>query len=91
MSINTVQTHLIFKGLSDPHRLEILTLLKQSDECNCELSDKLDIPLSTLAHHMKVLLTAGLVSARKDGKWTYYHLEKEQFKLAEDILKEYHL
>ncbi len=81
--------HLIFKGLADPHRIKILQILLMGEECNCNLSEKIDMPLSTLAHHLKVLTNANLLIPRKDGKWTYYTLNKEQFEKAIEILNKF--
>ncbi len=81
--------YLIFKGLADPHRIEILKILKNGEECNCHLSEKIGMPLSTLAHHLRVLTNANLVFPRKEGKWTYYTLNTEQFEKARDIVSEF--
>ncbi len=89
MSIEKENVHLIFKGLADPYRIQILEILLLSEECNCNLSEKLEMPLSTLAHHLKVLANANLVIPRKDGKWTYYTINKEQFLLATDIVNRF--
>jgi len=32
---------------------------------------------STISHHMSVLVEAGLVDARPDGKWVYYSLRRD--------------
>ncbi len=89
MDANKINEHLVFKGLADPHRLNILEILLLGEECNCNLSEKLEMPLSTLAHHLKVLTNANLLIPRKDGKWTYYTLNKEQFEKASKILNKF--
>ncbi len=77
---------LVFKGLADSHRIKILEILLLGEECNCRLSEKMNMPLSTLAHHLRVLVNAELVLPRKDGKWTYYKLNHEQFTKAQTFL-----
>ncbi len=81
--------HLIFKGFADAHRIEILNILTQCEDCNCNIAQRIDMPLSTLAHHMKVLTNAGLVIPRREGKWTYYSLNKSQFILAKEIIDKF--
>lgn len=78
----------IFKGLSDPNRILILRLIKKGEICSCDLGSELNIPLSTLAHHMKVLYESGLVNSRKEGKWNYYSICTEQCVKAVDIINE---
>lgn len=84
-----VAAHLVYKGLADPVRLRILEILKQGDECSCNLGEQLGMPLSTLAHHMKVLVSANLVTTRKCGKWTYYQLNRPQLREAQAYLNRY--
>ncbi len=81
--------HLVFKGLSDVQRIKILEILLLGEECNCNLSEKMNMPLSTLAHHLKVLSNANLVIPRKDGKWMYYEINHEQFGKAKEILDKF--
>ncbi len=82
MSVKQIEEHKVFKGLADPNRILLLDIISKGEECNCNLGDKINMPLSTLAHHLKVLVEANLVVPRKEGKWTYYTLNKEQFELA---------
>jgi ArsR family transcriptional regulator, arsenate/arsenite/antimonite-responsive transcriptional repressor len=48
-----------------------------ADVCACKLADALELAPSTISHHMRVLVDAGLVSATKRGLWVYYRLERE--------------
>ncbi len=87
--MNWKDGYLIFKGFADPQRMKIIELLRDKEECNCNLSEALGMPLSTLAHHMKVLTASGVVDARKCGKWTYYSLNKDQIILATKLINEF--
>ena len=79
----------IFKALSDENRLKILELLKEKP-CNAsELLDEMDFGQSTLSHHMKILLNAEVVQARKQGKWIIYSLKKEAFENMRDWMRIY--
>ena len=62
------------KGLSDPIRLRIIKLLvlQEAELCVCHLTSALALPQSTISRHLSILRNAGLVTARRDGKWMYY-------------------
>lgn len=91
----------IFKALASSHRREILQILSESDAessktccaadevCACKISDRLGLSPSTTSHHMTVLRQAGLVTARKDGLWTYYSLRRDVLAAAAQELNRY--
>ena len=58
-------------------RLEILDLLKNGEECACNLLEKLDLTQSGLSYHMKILIESGIVTARQEGKWVYYTISEQ--------------
>ncbi len=61
-----------FKALGDENRIHILRLLRSGEKCACELLEATAISQPTLSHHMKILVDAGLVTGRKEGKWMHY-------------------
>ncbi|GAV20143.1 ArsR family transcriptional regulator [Mariprofundus micogutta] len=64
-----------FKALGEPVRLRLFSLIATSGEqCVCHLTEALELPQSTISRHLGVLRHAGLVYARRDGKWMYYQL-----------------
>ena len=67
----------IAKALSDENRLRALMMLAQGELCVCQLIEMLELAPSTVSKHMSVLRHAGLVEARKQGKWMYYRLPGE--------------
>lgn len=68
---------LIFKALSDPIRLQILKkLYTEESVCVCKLVDLFDISQSKLSYHLKMLLSANLISKTSIGKWNYYSVNK---------------
>lgn len=88
--MNTYKEHaLLFKAFCDENRLHIIDLLKSGEQCACTLQEALEIAQSTLSHHMKILTESGLVSYRKDGKWTYYSLNEEGAATIEQVYKNY--
>jgi len=62
------------KALSDDNRVRVLMLLADGELCVCQIIEMLRLAPSTISEHMAVLHRAGLVEARKDGRWIYYRL-----------------
>ena len=75
--MNAVDVALICKALGDSNRLQIVQMLSDGEKCGCKLLEKFGITQPTLSHHMKILCDCGLVTARKEGKWTHYSLSCE--------------
>jgi ArsR family transcriptional regulator len=64
----------LFHALSDETRLGIIEKLRSGEQCVCDLQDDLDAAQSRLSFHLRVLKEAGLVSDRRDGRWSYYSI-----------------
>lgn len=67
-------------ALGDPARLTIADLLTQSDLSPDSLATALNLPTNLLAHHLKVLEQAGLITRKQsdhDRRRTYCHLETD--------------
>jgi ArsR family transcriptional regulator len=62
----------LFHALSDVMRLRILDMLRNGERCVCDLQDDLGAAQSKLSFHLKVLKDAGLVTDRREGRWSYY-------------------
>jgi len=75
------------KVISDPKRLKIIDMLSCDELCACEILEKFDISQPTLSHDMRKLEEVGLVSSRREGKNTYYFLNKDRLNEIEDSLK----
>ncbi|MHC4476971.1 MAG: ArsR/SmtB family transcription factor [Planctomycetota bacterium] len=67
----------IAKALSDQHRVRALMMLSEGELCVCQLIEMLGLAPSTVSKHMAILHQAGLVDARKEGRWNYYRLPDE--------------
>ena len=86
--LGTEEIDAAFKALASEPRRTILRLLAKctagsgsrcavTDEvCACKISEALSLAPSTISHHMTVLRNAGLVSARKEGTWVHYTLQR---------------
>ena len=66
-----------FQALSDPTRLRILELLAGGERCVCELTVATGAAQSRLSFHLKALRQAGLLKARRSGRWMYYSVDPE--------------
>ena len=86
MEKNIHMTARVFKAMGDENRLTILSLLHNGERCACKLQEDLQISQPTLSHHMRILVDAGLVAGRKEGKWIYYSLSGEGAQLARELL-----
>ena len=67
------------KVLANPKRLQIINLLMEGVQCNCELAGALDLPLNLISHHMAILRKAELVNVRRDtvdSRWIYFSINE---------------
>lgn len=74
-----------FKVMGDGTRLKILIALIHNEFCVGEIAYMLDMSQSAVSHQLKVLKSAKLIKARRDGRMIYYSLDDEHI---EDILDE---
>lgn len=66
------------KVLGDPTRMRVIRMLAGGRErCACELLRELDVSQPTLSHHMAALRDAGIVIARREGRWSHYRLDAD--------------
>ena len=77
---------LIFKGLSDSTRVEIVDLLKEGTMCGCKILEKFKITQPTLSYHMKALVECQLVTVKKEGVWNYYSINNKILSSLKEFL-----
>ena len=78
-------------ALGHPVRLAILRFVVQAGEGGASAGDiqvRVDLPASTLSHHLKRLLDAGLVRSRPKGTFHYYSAEYPALRTLTDYLWE---
>jgi len=78
-------------ALGHPARLSILRYVVQGKRDGTpagEIQAKLDIPASTLSHHLERLASAGLLSSRREGTFIYYSAEYDELKKLTNYLWE---
>jgi ArsR family transcriptional regulator, arsenate/arsenite/antimonite-responsive transcriptional repressor len=62
------------KALADENRLRLVLALRAGELCVCQLTELLGLAMSTVSKHLSILYQAGLLNARKEGRWMYYSL-----------------
>src|SRR5262250_2496834 len=72
-----VEVSEIFRTLSDPTRLRILTLLAEGDACVHELCARLAMSQPAVSHQLRLLRVGRLVRPRRAGREIFYSLEDE--------------
>lgn len=65
------------KAIGDPARWRVIELLAGGERCVCDLEAATELAQSRLSYHLAVLRHAGVVSARREGRWIYYSLSAE--------------
>ena len=83
-----VDTAKVLKAISDPKRLRIVDMLSCGELCACKILEAFRITQPTLSHDMKVLLEAGIVRDRREGKNIYYSLDAERLAAFQNTLRE---
>ncbi len=62
----------IAKALADPRRVAVLEAIAREECCACQdLRDQFPISKATISHHIKELLRAGLIDARREGQYLH--------------------
>jgi ArsR family transcriptional regulator, arsenate/arsenite/antimonite-responsive transcriptional repressor len=64
----------LFNALADRTRLRLLNLLAGGELCVCYFVELLDEAQPKISRHLAYLRRAGVVAARRDGKWIHYSL-----------------
>jgi DNA-binding transcriptional ArsR family regulator len=70
----------LFKALGDPVRVELVGLVRRAEgqeACFCDLADQFDMPQSSLSHHLKILVNAGVLSRERRGTWSWYRVDNQ--------------
>lgn len=76
----------LFAALADPTRLRLLNLMNGREVCVCYFVEILKQSQPKISRHLAYLRNAGIVSARREGKWMHYSIERFENAGAEAIL-----
>ena len=69
-----VELESFFMALADKTRLRLLNLMRDGEICVCFFTEVLEESQPKISRHLAYLRNAGLVEARRDGKWMHYGL-----------------
>jgi ArsR family transcriptional regulator len=76
----------LFAALADPTRLRLLNLMDGREVCVCYFVEILKQGQPKISRHLAYLRNAGIVSARREGKWMHYSIERPEDARAASIL-----
>ncbi|GAB3366071.1 MULTISPECIES: ArsR/SmtB family transcription factor [Amycolatopsis] len=83
------QAAALFKALADPLRIRLVSLIRYSpggEACFCDLAEEFAMPQPTLSHHLRVLVSAGLLTRERRGTWSWYRLVPEPLETLRALL-----
>jgi ArsR family transcriptional regulator len=77
-----------FQALGDPTRLRLLNLMGDREICVCFFVEILGSPQPKISRHLAYLRNAGIVAARREGKWMHYRIVMPPHTGAAQILRQ---
>ena len=86
------QFELVSKALADPRRVAVLEAIADEECCACQhLRDQFPVTKATISHHIKELVRAGVVEARREGRYLHCLVRREVLEAyAAELLKRVH-
>jgi ArsR family transcriptional regulator, arsenate/arsenite/antimonite-responsive transcriptional repressor len=76
--LTPLQFELIAKALADPRRMALLQAIASEEECACQkLREEFPVSKATISFHIKELVRAGLVEARRDGQFLHCEVRRD--------------
>jgi ArsR family transcriptional regulator len=86
--LNSYSLDLLFRVLADRTRLRLLNLIGDKEICVCYFVDILRMSQPKISRHLAYLRRAGIVTARRQGRWMHYRLILPHDTAAAEVLKE---
>jgi ArsR family transcriptional regulator len=77
-----------FQALGDKTRLRLLNLMGDQEICVCYFVEILGSPQPKISRHLAYLRSAGIVAARREGKWMHYRIVMPPHIGAAQILRQ---
>lgn len=78
----------LFLALADKTRLRLLNLMRQEEICVCFFTEVLGESQPKISRHLAYLRNAGVVEARREGKWMHYKIVEPEDDNAARILQD---
>ncbi len=88
MSNKQYSIEFLFKALADRTRLRLINLMGDTEVCVCFFVEVLKTNQPKISRHLAYLRRAGVVSARRDGKWIHYRIVEPPDLHAANIFRE---
>ena len=64
------------KALGDPTRFRMMQQIARAGELSCgQVAELFDVSQPTISHHLAILIDAGVLLARQDGKHRYMSVD----------------
>ena len=79
---------LLFRALADRTRLRLLNLMGSGEVCVCFFVEVLGTNQPKISRHLAYLRKAGVVSARREGKWMHYRVVEPDDPHAARVFRE---
>ena len=77
-----------FQALGDITRLRLLNLMGEQEVCVCYFVEILGVPQPKISRHLAYLRNAGIVAARREGKWMHYRIVMPPHVGASQVLRQ---
>ena len=78
----------LFRALADRTRLRLLNLVADKEICVCYFVEILGMSQPKISRHLAYLRRAGIVAARRQGRWIHYRLVVPRHPVAAALLTE---
>lgn len=88
MASKDFSIELFFKALADRTRLRLISLIGDDEVCVCFFVEVLKTNQPKISRHLAYLRRAGVVAARRDGKWIHYRVVEPPDPHAANIFRE---
>ncbi|MCW2544771.1 MAG: putative ArsR-family transcriptional regulator [Frankiales bacterium] len=80
---------LVLRALADPHRREILRLVRHTELPAGQIASAFPLSQQAVSQHIAVLKQAGLLTERREGARRYYALDQESLEPVRQLLSEF--
>jgi ArsR family transcriptional regulator, arsenate/arsenite/antimonite-responsive transcriptional repressor len=81
-----VEMERFFRALADRTRLRLINMIADDDVCVCFFVEILGLSQPVISRHLAYLRRAGLVRARREGKWMHYRIVQPADLHAAEVL-----
>jgi ArsR family transcriptional regulator len=88
MSNQKYKMEALFSALADRTRLRLLNLIRGDEVCVCFFVEILKTNQPKISRHLAYLRKAGVVAARREGKWMHYSIAEPDDPHAAHVLRE---